>query len=95
LSSNLDSIPVPGLYKMPDGRIVYRPRRGRKPPRATLEKCSLPGCDAILTEAEMAGHLMFHPEPEEERKQHEASTNNEGVYIVTNMGDEDDDYYKF
>jgi hypothetical protein len=99
LSSNLDSIPIPGLRRQPDGRIVYtppRPRRGRKAPRSTLVKCSLPGCDEILTEAEMAGHLMFHEEPEPEVKQVESSADDEGVYTVTSMGgEEDDDYYQF
>jgi len=57
-----------------------------------LVQCAIPGCgEPPMSEAEFEGHLLFHEDPvEQEPETLSADADDEGVYSVTSVGEEDD-----
>lgn len=73
---------------MENGRLMVEETTGGKPP-ATLIQCSIPGCtEGPLPKPEFEAHLLFHADPvEEEPETIEAHVDEEGVHVVTVVGE--------
>ena len=71
--------------------VVDGPATGGATPKKILFECSIPGCvEAPMSAGEYDAHLLFHPDPiEEEPSTLSATADEEGVYSVTALGEEE------